>query len=319
MKINFLTFLALIALPFIGSAQKEFSDPLEYYKHFNLEHAKVSNKNMEYIQTSVHSDDLMAIEQKRLELVKLIKGSIEEVKALPDYEGDTAMRSESVAVLESYLNSFEIEFEQVNSLKQDSRESYEAMEAYFQTLKAGEKKIEEASKRFSAAQKAFAKAHEIILVDAPENSQITDLNRLNAYHRKIFLEEFRVSKKNSEFMDAVDKRDAEAMELYRRQLIVEAQKTLKVLKLLPGFKEDTQYRDSAVKLVELYQNLGENGYKELVGIVGKENLNNQDVDTFNKVIDVYNQQIPQLSGAFQNAGNTLLRKYVPKPIPTKQI
>lgn len=316
--VQILSFMLGLAFAFNLYAQ-EFSSPVKYFEYLNAQHAVIVNKNMEYVQYAVHSDDWMTVEQKRIELIDLIQSTIENVEGLPGYEENTKMKEELLAVLREYHASFEIEFNEVNLLKKDSKESYEAMERYLAAQDAAERKLADAADRFQSAQQDFADNNRIILVENEGNSQIDELNKLNAYQRAVFLKYFKVSKKNSEFQDAMDKKDPTLMDQFRVELLEDAKQNLKILQLMPDFKGDTEYRDSAVRIVEFYKDLAAGGYLKVIEVLRKDELTQEDVDAYNSVIGLYNNKIPELTGTFNQATDNLLRKNVPKPVAVKRI
>ena len=273
---------------------------------------------MEYVQHAVHSEDLVTIETKRLELIELIGVTMARVEKVPPFGKDSKMKDEMLEVLQMYKNSFEIEFNDALTLKKDSKESYEAMEKYIDAMDDAEKKLDKASERFVKASEEFAEKNEIQLLKNEGNEVVKDLNKLNNYHRNLFLKYFKVSKKNSEFMDALEKQQAGLMEKKRKELIEDCNSTLKVLSIMPDFKGDTEYLDATKEIVSFYKELGEGGYAKMVEIVRKNDFTKEDADTYNGVIDTYNTKIPELNAKFNMAGNNLLRKHIPKPIATKR-
>ena len=160
--VQILSFVLGLAFAFNLYAQ-DFSSPVKYFEYLNAQHATIVNKNMEYVQYAVHSDDWMTVENKRMELIDLIKSTIENVQALPPYEENSQMKDELLVVLQQYLGSFEIEFNEVNLLKRDSKESYEAMEKYLDAQDAAEKKLADAADRFQLAQQAFLASKRAVL------------------------------------------------------------------------------------------------------------------------------------------------------------
>ena len=317
---NILYFLPIAILTlFVTTLQaQDFSDPVEYFSYFGEEHNGIINKNMEYVQHAVHSEDWTTIETKRLELIELIGSTMGRVEKVPPFGKDSKMKDEMIGVLEMYRNSFEIEFNDALTLKKDSKESYEAMEKYIAAMDDAEKKLDKASERFVKASEEFAKKNEIELLKNEGNEVVKDLNRLNKYHRNLFLKQFKVSKKNSEFMDALEKQQAGLMEKKRKELLEVCNSTLKVLALMPDFKGDTEYLQSCKDLIAFYKKLGDEGYVKMVEIVRKDEFTQKDADIYNGVIDEYNTNVQTLSNNFNMAGNNLLRKHIPKPIATKR-
>ena len=312
-------FLILAASGQTAFAQ-EFTDPVKYFDYLNNEHAAIVNKNLEYVQYSVHSEDYAEVEQKRLDLIKQLAQAVIKVATLPPYEGDASMRDEMTEVLKLYLESYEIEFSEINDLKRESKESFEAMERYLAAQDAAEKKIAEAAERFQEAQRVFAKKESITLLEGEKNSEIEQINQVNAYYRVIFLKYFKVSKQHSELSDAMQAKDIDRMEKARIKLVQDAQSELKILKLMPDFNGDTGYRDGAVAILEFYRELGVDGYKKVVDILRKDQLTQEDIDTYNGVIEYYNGNVSRLINEYNQALDQLLKKNVPKPsIRTKRI
>ncbi len=313
---------SLLALILVGQVcvAQEFSDPVQYFDYLNNEHAAIVNKNLEYVQYSVHSDDYNEVEQKRLELIKQLAQAIVKVAALPAYEDDAGMRNEMEEVLKLYLESYEIEFSEINDLKRESKESFEAMERYLEAQDAAEKKIADAAERFQDAQRAFAKKHYITLLEGEKNTEIEQINQVNAYYRAVFLKYFKVSKQHSEVSEAMQAREAEQMDKARLKLQQITQSELKILRLMPDFNGDTAYRDGAIAILEFYQDLAQNGYKKVVDVLKKEQLTQEDVDVYNEVIENYNTNATRLINEYNQALDQLLKNNVPKPsIRTKRI
>lgn len=311
--------LAILAIPVLLCAQNG-ADPLRYLEQINAEHSAVTARNLEYIQYSVHVEDYVEVEKKRQEVLRQMDETLKRTAAMPAFNGNAAMRDEMLATVKSYRESFTIEFNELNLLKKESKASFEAMEAYMKAQDEAEKKLGQASKRFYTAQKAFAKEHNIRLVEAEENSEVDQINQVNAYHRAIFLKYFKVSKHSAVFMEALSKEDAKSMERARMQLSNDTDAALLVLRKMPGFKGDVAYRDATIKLIEFYDQLAEDGFQKITAIKRKKELTQEDVDTFNGVIEHYNGNVDGLLKNYNDALNQLLRNNVPKPpTSTKQI
>jgi len=304
--------LAALALPALLCAQ-EGSEALRYLEQINAEHNAVTGRNLEYIQYSVHVEDYAEVEKKRLEVLRQMDETIKRTAAIPAFKGNASMRDEMLATVKSYRESFNIEFNELNLLKKESKESFEAMEAYMKAQDEAEKKLGQVSTRFYAAQKAFAKDNNIRLVEAEENSEIEQINQVNAYHRAIFLKYFKVSKHNALFMDALAKEDAKGMERARMLLSNDADAALLVLRKMPAFRGDVAYRDATIKMIEFYDQLADDGYQKITLIRRKKELTQEDVDTFNGVIEYYNSNADLFLRNYHDALDQLLRNNVPKP------
>lgn len=317
---NFLLLLMLGSAMLVQA--QEFNSPVDYFDFLNQQHSNLATKNLEYVQYAVHSNDVNVVENKRLEVVKQLAQAVVNVSGLPDYQGDDQMRAQLADVLKVYLESFEIELNEINILKNESTASFAAMEKYFEAQAAVEKKLGDAADSFIEAQRAFAKRHNIILEDAAANSTIAQINKVNDYYRVLFLKYFKVTKLNAAFMDALDKSDAAAMETARVALANNAAKEHARLQQFPDFKGNTNFRDVNKEIIGYYENIAKKDYQILVMVTQKEEeaLTQKDVDAYNRVIGEYNVKSQELSGKYNTALDNLLKNNVPKPsIETKRL
>jgi hypothetical protein len=276
--------------------------------------------SLEYVQASVHSQDEAEVDQKRLGLVMQIVQSKAEVEKNPGIKGQTRLRDEMLSVLDSYRESFEVEFKVLLQLKETSESSYESMEKYLEAQTTAEKKLSAAAERFLVAQREFAKKNNILLVESEHNSEIEQINRLNRYHRVIFLRYFKVSKRNGAFMDALSKQDAKQMEKVRVLLLQEATEELKKLEQMPDFNGDKNYRDANIALINFMKTMAEDGYVKLVEALKKKEMDEDDVDVYNDVIERFNTEFNKLVDDYNQSTDRLFKSNVPKPaVQTKQI
>ncbi len=312
-------FLSLIALTAFAQSA---SDVNNYLTFFNNQHIAVNNAAMAYLQFSVHSEDLNLIQEKRQNVVSQLNNSIELIQKAPAFEQeDNSLKAEALNVFNSLLSSFSENPTELLQLKMQSQNSYEAMEKYFEAQKASEKKMEIASERYLGAQKAFAEKYNVQLVEAADNNDIKDLNQLNNYHQAIFLRYFKVTVRNNDFMEALNGQNFEQAQQALNQLAEDSGAERKSLNAMPDFKQDSTYRMAAVELVEAIDDLANEGYKTMLDLMQKAptERTQTDVDTFNEVATQFQTIIPQLNQKAMEAGNELLKKYVPKPRATKRL
>lgn len=301
---------------------QQFSSPIEYFDYINEQHMALSQKNLEYLQYSVHSDDLQLIEEKRFAIIKQLAEAVIRIGQLPPYDGDAAMKDEMLKVLEMYISSFEVEYKDINHLKARSLESFEAMEEYLAAEDAAEKKLAEAAELFRTAQEHFAQKHNIQLKFAEENSEIAQINKLNDYYRSIFLRQFKVSKLDAIFWDAVEKKDPKEMEKARLSLLSAAKSESKKLSSFPAFNDNTSFRDAAKDKINFLESLAEKNYKTIITVTTKpqEQLTQEDVDEYNNTINTYNQKNQEYTDKYNSEMDKLFKANIPRPgVETRKI
>jgi hypothetical protein len=311
---------ALVILCAGAAASAQTVDPVKYFEFLNNEHVAIVSKSLEYVQHSVHSDDASGVERKRVELINQIGVATANVNNRPSDKATAQLKADMLSVLNAYKEAFRNEFSTLLQLKMESDNSFEAMQKYLDAQDAVEKKLAAAADRFLQAQKEFAKKNNILLVESDRNSEINQINRLNNYHRAVFLRYFRLSKRNAAVLDAMSKQDVKLMEKERVLLLEESKRELKSLQLMPAFNGDTEFRDAVVNLASFFKDMAENDFAKVVAALRKKEMTQEDVDAYNKAVDRFNNESGVLLDNYNQTSDKLFKKNVPKPaIETKQI
>lgn len=312
--------LTLIAFFLISTASfaQEFEHPVEYNNFVVEEMNQIVGKNLEYISQSVHSDNFQQTEIKRKNLVKQIQSAYNNISQTNPYENGEKLQTECVEVLNMYKQVFEIEFQEVNVLKQTSKESYEAMEAYFLAQDQAEKNLSKATDKFYKAQKAFIKSHDIEMKEGESDNemdaQFKKLSKVNEYTRILYLINFQLSKYNSIFFEAVGNNESAGLDAKRKRIESAADRSIEKMKKMEGFEGDRDLLDKTMKLAKFYKEMSANGFADIVKVVKskQEDLTQDDVDRYNEAIEKYNTKIQRLTNDFNQAQNDLMKKHTPK-------
>lgn len=308
----------LFGLLYTGSflqAQESIQNPIAYFDFFNQEHNALAQKNMDYLQYAVHSEDINVIAEKRLALLEQVQSSQERVAQVPEFDKDAGLKATMMEVLNTYEELFEIGFQEVETLKIESQESFRQMERYLAAQTASEERMAAASGRLLAAQRRFATANNITLMeDGASSSEAEQLNQLNEYQRDIFLRSFRIGKLNANFMVAMEQANVDALKNIRQELIDAANEELPILKNKPDYNGDTAYRDAVVEQMEITNELAKNDYPAVINAIQNSNqLTQADVDAYNQAIGKVNTSLNPAAEKVNMALQNLLRSNVPKP------
>lgn len=300
---------------FSAKAQQKIDNAAVYFDFFNQEHSGLAQKNMEYLQYAVHSDDLQVIAQKRLALLEQVQQSQSKLDQLPDFESDAGLKSTMVEVLKTYEELFDVGFEEVEALKLNAQDGFLQMEKYLAAQTAAERKMAGASAKLLEAQQQFALANNILLQMEPGSvTEAQQLNALNEYQRNIFLRSFRVGKLNARFLLEMEKENPGNIEELRQQLLKAATEEIAELKKIGEYNGDAAYRDAAVEQLEVLQALARDDYPALVRVKTKgDQLTQEDVTAYNTAISKVNTELNPASEKINTALQNLLRNNVPKP------
>ena len=312
--------LILITLSLVGTVAyaQEFNHPVDYNNFIVNEMNQIVNKNLEYISQSVHSNNFAQTEIKRKNLVKQIQTAYNNISQTAPYQNGEALQAECVEVLTMYKQVFEIEFQEVNILRQSSEESYEAMEAYFSAQDEAEKNLSKATDKFYKAQKAFIKSHNIPMENAKTDNemetQFKKLSEVNEYTRALYLMNFQLSKYNSIFFEAVGNKESAGLDAKRKRIEAAADRSIDKMSKMNGFKGDRDLLDKMMRLAKFYKEMSANGFVDVVKVVKskQEDLTQDDVNRYNQAIEKYNREIQQLNNDFNQAQNDLMKKHTPK-------
>ena len=143
----------------------------DYNNYIMNEMAVAVQKNFEYISLNVHSDEFEIIDSKRMEVMQQIILSKEKIKVMPPLDGDTRLRDAAVETLGEYQHAFELDYKDVISLKKKSRDSFEAMEAYWKAEDKAEEKVNSATGKLRKAQQTYASKNNMKVADGKEDDE----------------------------------------------------------------------------------------------------------------------------------------------------
>ncbi|MFK7923306.1 MAG: hypothetical protein AB8H47_15185 [Bacteroidia bacterium] len=309
-----LLFLFVGVSPLMLSAQS-FNEPVEYFNYIAERQRQVLNKHIRYVSHSVHSDNYRDIERRRIQLIKELNQSIRQLERIQPLKGDNKLRNTAIEVFEEYLAAFNVEFKESLSLKQNSQDSYEAMEKYFAAQDKAEEKLQKSGEKFDKAVEAFAEKHEMQF-EKDNESEIADqfkiTGEVNSYTRELFLLYFKVSKSNAGFIDALNERKEGKMAKAREELIATTAEALQSIETKSDFKGDKNLLVKTKSLIEYYQEIAQGDYATLTGIMENQaSLTQEQVDQYNQILQNLPTKEQKMVNEYTEARTALMRKFVP--------
>ncbi len=309
----------LLLVPLLSHAQDpdfNFTNPGDYNNYIMKEVTATVQKNFDYISFSVHSEEYDQLETKRKEVVDEILKAKGNIRQMPALEGDTRLRDEAVQVLDEYKSAFELDYKNIIALKSKSKDSYGAMEAYFEAQDKAEEKVNKATKQLRKAQHVYAEKHDMKVVDNKSDdlleAKMKKVMDVNNYWRSIFLDYFKVSKQYDRMWDVLPQQKATVLDRERVQAIRVIDLVLPSLKTKPAFNGDTEFRDQTINMIEYFHLVSSGEFRRIVEILGKKSLEQKDVDEVNGIINKCNSDHERLSYNWNIASQDLFRKNVDK-------
>ena len=310
--------LLINSIHFSSTGQEDdfnFKNAADYNNFIMKEMAVAVQKNFEYISFNVHSEEFERMEAKRKEVMQQIIQSKEKIKSMPALEGDTHLRDEAVEALLEYQHAFELDYKDIIGLKKKSKDSFEAMEAYWKAEDKAEAKVNKATTRLRKAQQAYASKNNMTVAEGKADNvldqKMARITAFNNYWREIYLLFFKVSKEYDLLWDVLSREKSDPIDRQRGQVIRAASDVLPLLKAKPAFNGDVEFRDQTVDLLEYYQRVAETDFVKIVDVLAKKPTS-EEVDLINSIINKCNANHERLVYNWNIASKDLFKKNVDK-------
>jgi hypothetical protein len=312
-------FLIVALLPSFVLAQDNefnFNNPSDYNNFIMKEVITTVQKNFEYISLTIHSEDYDQLEKKRKEVVDGIAAAKAHVREMPPLEGDTKLRDEAVDVLNEYKTAFELDFKSILNLKRKSKDSFEAMEAYFIAQDKAEEKVNKATRQLRKAQHVYAEKNNMKVVDSKSDDvlekKMNKIIEVNDYWRSIFLTYFKVSKQYDKLWDALSEQKANPLNHQRDLTLKVIDQVLPELTRKSDFHGDSEFRDQTINMIEYYRQVAEVDFGKIIDVLSQKSMEHKDVEEVNSIITKCNADHDRLAYNWNIASQDLFRKNVDK-------
>jgi hypothetical protein len=348
MKLKFLNplFIVLFFSCFISrntvSAQS-LETPVEYMDYIGKANDALTMKFMVYLSSVSHGKSARKVEKRRAEVVAAISDSRYNIQGMPSYKTDRSLKDSTVAYLKMLNSVFNEDYSKIVNMEEIAEQSYDAMEAYMLAQEKANDKLQEAAERQHAAQKAFAKKYNITLVDGTtaleEKMKIT--NEVFHHKNEVYLIFFKAYKQEAYLMDALEKKNVNAVEQNINSLQSLSEEGLQKLKAVKEYKGDPSLIQACRNLLNFYKEEAKKAAVFSDFLLKQENFEKikkkfeskpsskrtqQDVDEFNngvadinKASDAYNKTNDELNkkrsqqlDGWNKAADKFLDEYVPQ-------
>lgn len=331
-------------MSYSSNAQTKFAHAGEYITYMTNQQREILKNHMAYTSAVAHQKSAKKIEQKRKDLINSNLQAQKNIANLPAYNGDVALRDSTVAFLKLIYLLLTEDYAKIVNLEEVAEQSYDAMEAYLLTQDLASEKLKQANDRLQNQVKAFAAKNNVKLVEAEKDDlskKIEISNKVSAYHREVFLLFFRCSNQERYLIEAINKKDLNALSQSHNVLNKYVTENLAKLAQMKPFNGDNTLVDACRKALQFYQK----ECKEHVPIVQKywlkqddfekvkKNLEakgnqrtQEDIDQYNKMVDeintattqynnsnqAMNKQRSEIINTWNNNSNAFYAKHIPK-------
>lgn len=308
MKSAFSALLLLFVLS--ASNAQEFKTPVEYLNYIAKESSIISRTTWKYTLAVAHSKSARKIDNTRKALVKSIQNAQKKIAALKDgYKGDVEYRDQMLAYLTISENHINQEYDKIIDMQEVAEQSYDFMEAYILARDLVNKKINDEVDKLNANQKIFANKYGVQITDETSElgKKMQISNEVFDNQTELYLIFFKANITDYNLMEAVAKKDFNAIQQNTSALEQYANEGLEKLKTFKAYKNDPLLVNVTKKALEFYKKEAIELSPKVVSFLmlnqkmeeNNTTMNNkspkdrtkEEIDAFNKLVTEVNKEV----------------------------
>lgn len=254
--------LILFFVYITGHAQK---NPGEYFEKINTEFGAISDEMWDYTSAIAHGKKARTVENKRKELIGQITTSMNKIKHMPAFEGNTAYRDSAVSYLKLNKIVLNEDYAKIVDMEEVAEQSYDAMEAYMMVKDKADEKCSAAGDMIEAEGQKFAAEHNINLVDSKDKigKKLEEAGKVYKYYNAIYLIFFKSYKQEIYLVDAQNKSDFNAMEQNKNALAKNSVDGQQILATIKDFKGDLSVKNACMDILKFYESEATKKYDDI--------------------------------------------------------
>lgn len=193
---------------------QNLNNALEYLEFISAYQRDITEDYLSYTSAVAHGKTARKIEKRRLELVNSVKEAKKKIAAMPAFQGDKSLKDSAAHYLDITYSILNDDYAKIVNMEDVAEQSYDAMEAYLLAQDLASAKQDKAGDSYNNSVDVFAKKNNITLVDNKTKfkEKVEKANKVNAYHREIYLIFFKSYKQEAYLSDAISKKDFSAIE-----------------------------------------------------------------------------------------------------------
>jgi hypothetical protein len=337
----FFIFFSILNLP---AQAQTFNDAGSYMTFINEQNRKIMEDFMSYTSAVAHGKSARKVESRRVAQLQSTKDGIKKISAMPPFKGDKELRDSCVSFLNITYHILNDDYGKIVNLEEISEQSYDAMEAYLLAQDLANEKLNQAQERLSVVEKSFAARNNITLVESSDalTKKLNQANKVNVYHRAIYLIFFKSFKQEIYMLDAMSKKNVNGIEQNKNSLQNFSAEGIAKLITIPAFNGDNSMIIACRQLLEFYKTeckdkvpgltsfyLKEENYqkvKKAFDAKSQSARTQADVDQYNKAVNEFNQAVNEINNTtnqlntnrsklienYNKASQNFLDKHTPK-------
>ncbi|WP_298152925.1 hypothetical protein [Flavobacterium sp.] len=289
---------------------QQFNTPVDYLNYIGKESDNISRSTWKYMEAAAHSKRARKINNTREALLKTIQSASKKIQALKDgYKGDVEYRDQMIAYLSMSEKMVNEDYATIIDMQEVAEQSYDYMEAYIMMQEKINEKFSSEVDKINAAQDVFAKKYNIRISSEMTaiGQKIRTSNEVFDNRTDLYLLFFKVNFTEGSMLEALEKKDLNAIQQSANALSLYADEGLEKLKIFKPYKNDpmlvnaskkyfefakkeaTDYATQAAAFLMLNQKFEES--KKLMDAKTDSQKTKEDINSFNKLVEEFNKGV----------------------------
>lgn len=299
----------LFALFFNLPVNAQQSKASIYLGTISREEQAITLDSWEYISEIAHGKKARKMEAKRKDLIRTSKSAIDRVKKMDGFNGSTWYRDSVIAFLNLHYIILNEDYAKILNMEEIAEQSYDNMEAYMLARQLSGDKLDSAAARMVNLTKLFAGQNNINLLEANDkvSRKLESVGEVTRHYDCVYLIFFKAYKQEAYLIDALNRKDVNAIEQNKNALAAVSKEGLGKLPGIVLFKNDKSLVYACKSALEFYQKEASLKIDGLVDFyLQKENfdkitaafeskpessITDNDVTEYNNAVKEFNQRL----------------------------
>lgn len=312
---------AVAAMAFTVAGQVYAQTAVEYMNVFSTEYGNIQKDMWDYTSTVSHGKSARKVEKRRMELIQTSNAALNKAKSAKGFNGSTNYKDSVVEYFKIVNIVLKEDYAKIVDMEEIAENSYDAMEAYMTAREKANDKLVEASKMVEREQRRFAEANNVNIIEGKDelDQKMEIAGQVYDHYNEVYLIFFKSFKQDAYLMDAVNKKDLNALEQNREALKTIAKEGLEKLEQLKGYNNDHSMISATSDLLKFYITESEKEMPKIADYLMKAENFDKIKASFDKKpeksrtqadVDAYNKAANEMNAAINtyNATNEGLNK-----------
>ncbi len=301
--------LAALILALNSTAQSS-TNPGEYMDFFSVEYLQIQKDMWDYTRSVSHGKSARKVEKRRGELIQTTTAAMNKAKHAKGFKESNRYRDSVIHYFELIDIVLREDYAKIVDMEAIAEQSYDAMEAYMMAREMASDKMKEAGEMINREHTFFAEENDVRIIEGDDtklDQKMEIANKVYDHYNEVYLIFFKSYKQEIYLLDAIGRKDINAIEQNRNALISTVEEGIIKLKDVKLYEGDVTMITATRNLLKFYQKeadgnvdvvleyfeANENFAKIQKAFDAKKQKNRtqEDVDTFNDAVKDVNDAV----------------------------